>query len=214
MKSTARRVSRIILMLGAACQRLRPVNHRPRGGDMGTKVRSIALVMALLVGMCAFAYAEEEEPAVPSMAEVQVVEEAPAANDQCVARAESDPTLVMGVTCNAKGTVYLYDERRPEVWATMGTRQGLRPEAMVAFVRNGEVVAEGCVVEVRNADCVIAPAPGTPAGTILRGDDVRVLVNGSREALDAKIRREHSDQALGSFAAFAILFGNIWAVRY
>ncbi len=183
---------------------------------MGTKVRSIALVMALLMGMCAFAYADEEEPAAPAVAEAQVAstEEAPAANDQCVAQAESDPTLIMGVTCNAKGTVYLYDERRPEVWATIGTRQGLRPEAMVAFVRKGEVVAEGCVVEVRNADCVISPAPGTPAGTILRGDDVRVLVNGSREALDAKVRREHSDRALGSFAAFAILFGNIWAVRY
>ncbi len=183
---------------------------------MGTKMRSIALVVVLLVGMCAFAYAEEEEPAAPAAAEVQAAEteEAPATNDECVARAENDPTLIMGVTCNAKGTVYLYDERRPEVWATIGTRQGLRPEAMVAFIRKGEVVAEGCVVDVRNADCVIAPAPGTPAGTIMRGDDVRVLVNGPRDAMDAKIRREHSDRALGSFAAFAILFGNIWAVRY
>lgn len=177
------------------------------------KVRSIILVMVLVVGMCAVAYAEEE---VPVAVEEQLVEieEAPAVSDECVARAESDPTLIMGITCNAKGTVYLYDERRPEVWVTLGTRHGLRPEAMVVIMRNGEVVAQGCVVEVKNADCIVAPAPGTPAGAIMRGDDVRVFVNGPREALDAKIRREHSDQALGSFAAFAILFGNIWAVRY
>jgi hypothetical protein len=184
---------------------------------MGTKVRSIALVMALLVGVCVLAYAADEEPvAPPAAAEVQVAsaEQAPAMGEGCVKLAESDPTLTMGVTCNAKGTVYLYDERRPEVWATIGIRQGLRPQAMVAFVRKGEVVAEGCVVEIRNSDCVIAPAPGTPAGTILKGDDVRVLVNGPREAMDAKIRREHSDRVLGSFAALAILFGNIWAARF
>jgi len=183
---------------------------------MGTKTVSIALVVvALLLGLAALAMAAEEEPAPAAAAETAaVVEEAPAPDSSCTAAAEVDPTLELGVTENAKGTVYMYDERRPEVWATIGTMHGLRPMAVVAFVRNGEVVAQGCVTKARPADCIIAPAPGTPAGQILLGDDVRVLINGPRSAMDAVIRREHSDRALGSFAAFAILFGNIWAARF
>jgi len=138
----------------------------------------------------------------------------PASEPGVVSEVAIDPSLEMGVTENAKGTVYYYDERRPEVWATIGLRDGLRPDAIIAFCRKGEIVAEGCVKESRNSDCTIYPAPGTPSGTILVGDDVRVLLNGPREALDAKIRREHGDQKLGSFAAFALLFGHIWAVRY
>ncbi len=155
------------------------------------------LLVALSVGLAACAWAAPEEAVEEAVVEVQ-----------------EDPTLEMGVTENAKGTVYIYDERRPEVWATIGTRHGLRPDALVAIARRGEIVAEGFVKDVRNADCVIIPAPGTPAGAILLGDDVRVLVNGPREAMEAKIRRQHSDQALGTFAAYAILFGSIWAVRY
>jgi hypothetical protein len=181
---------------------------------MGTKTVSIALmVVALLLGLAALATAAEEEPA-PAAEAAAVVEEAPAPDASCTAAAEVDPTLELGVTENAKGTVYLYDERRPDVWATIGTMHGLRPMAVVAFVRNGEVVAQGCVTEARTADCTIAPAPGTPAGQILLGDDVRVLINGPRSAMDAVIHREHSDRALGSFAVFAILFGNIWAARF
>jgi hypothetical protein len=188
---------------------------------MGMKTVSIALiVLALLFGMAALAVAaeEDEEEAAPAaaaaVADVEDEEEETAPDTSCTAAAEADPTLELGVTENAKGTVYLYDERRPEVWATIGTMHGLRPKAIVAFVRAGEVVAQGCVTEARTADCVIAPAPGTPAGQILLGDDVRVLINGPRSAMDAAIRREHSDRALGSFAAFAILFGNIWAARF
>ncbi|HUU55092.1 MAG TPA: hypothetical protein VMY87_09245 [Armatimonadota bacterium] len=125
-----------------------------------------------------------------------------------------DPMLEMGVTENAKGTVYFYDERRPEIWATIGTRHGLRPQALVAIVRRGEIVAEGTVKDVNTSDCVIHPAPDTPAGTVLLGDDVRVLVNGPRAAMEAKIRRERSDRALGTFAAYAILTGCIWAQRF
>jgi len=183
---------------------------------MGTRTVSIALtVVALLLGMAALGMAAEEEAAAAPAAEAApVAEEATAPDKSCTEAAEVDPTLELGVTENAKGTVYLYDERRPEVWATIGTTHGLRPKAIVAFVRKGEVVAQGCVTAARPSDCVIAPAPGTPAGQIVLGDDVRVLINGPRSAMDAVIRRENSDRALGAFAAFAVLFGNIWATRY
>ena len=166
---------------------------------MGTGLRSIVLmVVALSVGLTAVAWAAPEEGCdKPAVAEVKV-----------------DPTLELGVTQNAKGTVYFYDERRPEALATIGMRHGLRPDAMVAIVRKGEIVAEGFVKDVRMADCIVYPAPGTPAGQILVGDDVRVLVNGPREAMDAKIRREHGDRKLGSIAAYALLFGCIWAETY
>jgi len=181
---------------------------------MGTRTLSIALlVMALLLGMAVVALAADE-PAAGEEQQAAEAQEQAAPDRSCTAAAEMDPTLELGVTENAKGTVYLYDERRPEIWATIGTRDGLRPTAVVAFLRKGEVVAQGCVTDVRNADCTIAPAPGTPAGQVLLGDDVRVMVNGPREAMDAKIGREHSDRALGAFAAFAILFGNIWAARF
>jgi len=166
---------------------------------MRTGLRSIALmVVALSIGLTAVAWAAPEE----------------GSDKAAVAEVQADPTLEMGVTENAKGTVYFYDGRRPEVWATIGTRNGLHPEAMVAIVRKGEIVAEGFVKDVKASDCVVYPAPGTPAGQILLGDDVRVLVNGPREAMEAKIRREHGDQKLGTFAAYALLFGCIWAQRY
>jgi hypothetical protein len=183
---------------------------------MGTKTVSIALmVVALLLGLAALAMAAEEEPApAPAAEAAAVVEAAPVPDASCTTAAEVDPTLELGVTENAKGTVYLYDERGPEVWATIGTMNGLRPMAIVAFVRKGQMVAQGCVTEARTADCAIALAPGTPAGQILLGDDVHVLINGPRSAMDAVIRREHSDRALGSFAVVAMLFGNIWAARF
>jgi len=166
---------------------------------MGTGLRSIALmVVALSIALTAVAWAAPEE----------------GCEEAAVAAVDVDPTLELGVTENAKGTVYFYDERRPEVWATIGTRNGLRPDAMVAIVRQGEIVAEGFVKDVKASDCIVYPAPGTPAGQILLGDDVRVLVNGPREAMDAKIRREHGDQKLGTFAAYALLFGCIWAQKY
>jgi hypothetical protein len=158
------------------------------------------LVVVLMVGAAAAAWSADEA--------------AMEATNQEVTEVSVNPLLLQGVTENAKGTVYYYDERRPEVWATIGLRNGLRPSAVVAFVRCGEVVAQGIVVQAKTSDCIIRPAPCVPAGTILVGDDVRVLVNGSREALDAVIAREDSDRALGTFAIFAILFGSIWAERY
>ena len=166
---------------------------------MGTRLRSIALMVVVLsVALTACAWAAPEE----------------GCDEAAVVEANVDPTLEMGVTENAKGTVYYYDGRRPEVWATIGTRNGLYPQAVVAIVRHGEIVAEGIVKDVNESDCIVKPAPGTPAGQILVGDDVRVLVNGPREAMDAKINREHSDRKLGTIAAYSILFGCIWAQRF
>ncbi len=84
------------------------------------------------------------------------------------------------------------------MWATIGSRDGLRPCAQVEFVRCGEVVAKGTVKIVRESDCVITPCPGTPAGMILVGDDVRVCLNGTRRDVDRVLRHEDRLQALGT----------------
>jgi hypothetical protein len=167
---------------------------------MRTRVQTTALVViALAVGLAACACAAEEQAAGEELTATAATHKA----------AEADPTLEMGVTENARGNVYYYDERRPEAWVTLGTRHGLRPQAVLIFVRHGEIVAEGMVHDVRIADCIVHPAPGTPAGAIIAGDCVRVLVNGPREAMDAKIRRERSQRALGTIVAYALLIGHI-----
>lgn len=171
---------------------------------MGTHVRGLAMlfVVALLVApLVAFA-ADEPAPAAEVAAAAPVT-----ACDQAVT---ADPTLVMGVVENAAGNVYYYDERRPEAWVTLGTRQGLRPQAVVSFMRDGLVVAQGCVTEVKISDCIIAPAPGTAAGAIMAGDDVVVLVNGTREAMDAQIAKEHRDRAIMTFLSYLALVGDIY----
>lgn len=171
---------------------------------MRTHARSTALlVIALAVGLAACACAAEEEAAGEEATAVVATRGA----------AETDPTLEMGVTENARGNVYYYDERRPEALVTLGTRHGLRPQAVVAFMRQGETVAEGMVHDVRISDCTVHPAPGTPGGAIVAGDCVRVLVNGPRAAMDAKIRREHSQRALGTVLAYALLIGHIHWTR-
>jgi len=103
-----------------------------------------------------------------------------------------------GVCVNAKGNCYHYDDRQLEAWVTIGSDQGLRPGARVAFLRKGEVVAEGEVVTIRAIDCVVRPDKGTPAGTILRGDDVKVTVNGTEEARQAQLNRERNFNVLES----------------
>ncbi len=97
-----------------------------------------------------------------------------------------------GVCVNAKGTCYLYDDRQLEAWVTIGSDQGLRPGARVEFARKGEVVAQGEVVTIRAIDCVVRPAAGTPAGTIMRGDDVRVTLNGTEGSRKAQLNRERN----------------------
>jgi len=123
----------------------------------------------------------------------------PASEEPCQAPEE------LGVCENAKGTVYFYDDRQLEAWVTIGSSSGLRPTARVAFLRNGEVVAEGDVVQVRNCDAVVRPDKDTPAGTILRGDDVRVTRNGTEEALKRQISGERTIKALGSLLITSLL---------
>ncbi len=167
---------------------------------MRTQLRSTALMVIALAAVSATcAWAAEEEAASEELTGAAATSRA----------AETDPTLEMGVTENARGTVYYYDERRPEALVTLGTRHGLRPQAVVAFVRQGEIVAEGVVHDVRISDSTVHPAPGTPGGAILAGDGARVLLNGPREAMDAKIQREHRQRALGTLLAYALLIGHI-----
>jgi len=111
----------------------------------------------------------------------------------------------LGVCLNAKGTVYYCDDRGLEAWATLGSGQGLRPQARVAFLRNGEVVAEGTVVTARPSDAVVRPDKSVPAGTILLGDEVRVLRNGPRSAVLAQMTHERRERRAGTFLIYALL---------
>jgi hypothetical protein len=103
-----------------------------------------------------------------------------------------------GVVANAKGWCYYYDDRQLQAWVTIGSDHGLRPGARVAFLRQSEVVAEGEVMTVRAVDCVVRPDKDTPAGTILRGDDVKVTTNGTRAAMDAQLGHERNTRSLGA----------------
>jgi len=158
---------------------------------MGTRTgKMVVLLVVLCLGLCALAWAEEaveEEVAVAAPAAPQMVAQAPAV---VPAPAPVVPPEMLGVTQNAKGTVYFYDDRQWEVWATIGAMNGLRPTAQVEFERCGRVIATGTVKAVRDADCVITPCPGTPAGQILLGDDVHVCLNGTRAALDKVTKRD------------------------
>ena len=125
-----------------------------------------------------------------------------AAEEECTAAPESQ-----GVVDNAKGCCYYYEDRQLEAWVTIGSDHGLRPGARVAFMRKGEVVAEGEVVTVRAVDCVVRPDKDTPAGTILRGDEVKVTSNGTRAAVDAQLGRERNAGYLGAlFFSGALLY--------
>ncbi len=122
------------------------------------------------------------------------------------AACEGDSPECQGVVVNTKGTCYYYDDRQLEAWVTIGSDHGLRRGARVAFVRDGEAVAEGEVVAVRAIDCVVRPDKDTPAGTILRGDDVKVIENGTRQAVEADLGKERNQRLLG-----AVFFGALLA---
>jgi len=195
---------------------------------MGTYRRSIALTaVALLLGLSALVWAAPEtEPAAPAPAaecvsETWAAEASPAPAEKSAVpavelakleRAEepalaSDPPArpieELGVCDNAEGVVYFYDDGQWEVWATIGARHGLRPTARVAFFRDGQSIAEGRVVDVRNADCIIRPDKDTPAGAILLGDEVRVMRNGSRAALDRVIARARWERRILTVLVYA-----------
>lgn len=195
---------------------------------MGTYRRSTALaIVVILLGLSALAWAAAEaEPAAPAPAVASDAE--PPAEELAPAPAEEEPALAvevakregaeatapasdppaeaieeLGVCENARGIVYFYDDGQWEVWANIGARHGLRPTARVVFLRDGEVIGEGRVVDVRNADCVIRPDKDIPAGALLIGDDVRVVQNGSRAALDRVIAKDRWERQILSLLVYA-----------
>ena len=176
---------------------------------MGTRTMRIILVLGtlLLAGSAWADTAATKEAAAPAAVAVAQAS-GPASPEAAVA-----PEL-LGVTQNAKGSVYYRDDRRWEVWVTIGSEHGLRPNAQVDFVRGGEVVAQGVVKSVKAVDAIVTPCEGTPAGTILLGDYVRVTCNGTRADLDAVIARERRTETLGTIAISSLLAVCIFAERY
>jgi hypothetical protein len=119
----------------------------------------------------------------------------------------------LGLIVNAKGSVYYYGDRALEAWITIGSSQGLRPEAKVAFLVNGEKVGTGCVITVKDADSIVRVNKSVPAGNVTTGVDVRVIENGSRSAVRAVIAHEDRKSGVSAFLAFALLGGLIVAAR-
>ncbi len=115
-----------------------------------------------------------------------------------------------GVAANTQGTCYYYDDRQMEAWVTIGSDHGLRRGARVAFMRDGQEVAEGEVVTVREIDCVVRPDKDVPAGTIMRGDTVKVIENGTRKTVESDQAKERNRRALAAGAAWGLLAYLIW----
>jgi len=156
----------------------------------GICARKVGLLFGLLLGLTACAWAAAAAAEAPGAAAGQAMEE-------------------LGVCLNAKGTVYCYDDRTLEALVTIGSSHGLRPQARVAFMRKGVMVAEGQVVAVREVDASVRVDKDVPAGTVLRGDDVKVLRNGPRSAVVAAVARENRDRAWTSFLVFGLFVGLI-----
>jgi hypothetical protein len=156
---------------------------------MGTHTGRISLLVAVLcLGLAAWGWAEAPAAEAESSAgETIEIAQAPA---EAEAEVACDEMKEIGVCGHSRGIAYYYDDRRPEVWATLGGHDGLRVKARVQFVRNDEVVAEGTVTLVRESDCVVSPDKDVVAGAIVLGDYVNVVQNGSRAATDAVIARE------------------------
>ena len=175
---------------------------------MGTRTGWFVLlfaVMALALSSLAWADAAPEEVvALPAPAL------APAVIAQAADAPAPDPAPeTLGVTQNTDGIVYYYNDRDWEVWISLGDLNGLRPTAQVEFVRDGQVVGTGVVKRVRDCDAIVTPSSDTPGGAILKGDDVRVVTNGTRAALDKQLVRERRWQMLGE-----ILFGALVWLPY
>lgn len=192
----------------------------PQEDRMGTRTLKIVLVLAILLlalARLAWAEAPATEQAAPAVAPAPVVvaEATCPATPSCPATADGGvaPEL-LGVTQNARGTVYYYDDRRWEAWATLGANDGLRPTAQVDILRKGGLIARGVVKSVKACDAIITPCEGTPAGAILLGDDVRVTCNGTRAELDKVIAREHRAEMWGDIGLTALLAACIFAERY
>lgn len=115
----------------------------------------------------------------------------------------------LGVCLNSKGTLYYYNDDKLEAYITIGSSKGLRPQARIAFVRDGVMVAEGTVITVKDADSIARVDADVPAGTVLLGDDARVVSNGPRAAVRAVLAHERRQSSTASFLALIILGGLI-----
>lgn len=119
----------------------------------------------------------------------------------------------LGLIVNARGSVYYYGDETLEAWITIGSSQGLRPQAKVAFLVNGEKVGSGCVVTVKDGDSIVRVNKGVPAGNVTKGVDVRVIENGPRSAVREAIAHKDRKTGVSAFLAFTLLGGLILAAR-
>lgn len=154
---------------------------------MGTHIRSIGLIVAalcLVLGTLAWAEAPAAEVESGAGQAIEIAQATGEAEVSCQAKKD------LGVCGHSPGIAYYYEDRRPEVWVTLGSNDGLLVQARVQFVRDDEVVAEGTVTTVRRMDCVVYPDKDVVAGAIMLGDSVHVMKNGTRAQADAVIARE------------------------
>lgn len=156
--------------------------------------------------------AELRPPAGALRRQAEVTGEARSLGEAAAAAAEQ-AMEDLGVCLQAKGTLYFYSDNRLEALVTIGSTQGLRPGARVAFLRRGEMVGQGEVTTVRDADAIVRMDADVAAGSVLVGDDARVLRNGPRSAVDAVIARRESQSRAGTILAYALLGGLIIAAR-
>lgn len=178
---------------------------------MGTRTGKIVLLLAVIgLGLSSLAWAAAPEEVVtvpaPVITPPTMVAQAPVAVAMPV---PSAPPEACGVTQDTSGIAYYYDDRDWEVWINLGANNGLRPCAQVSFCRCGQVVATGVVKTVRDADAIVTPSPGTPAGQIHKGDAVRVTCNGTRADLDRVINEERKWELWGEIGLTALLAGLI-----
>ena len=106
---------------------------------MGTRTGMwiVVLCVVLGLGLSALAWADEEAvvaaPAAPLMV-AQGPEMAPVVAPAC-------PPELLGVTQNARGTTYYYEDRSLTAWATIGSARGAAPQSA------------GGLRAVRQSDC-------------------------------------------------------------
>jgi len=119
----------------------------------------------------------------------------------------------LGVVVNAKGTVYHYGDKELEAWITIGSDQGIRPGARVAFLSKGQKVGQGLVVTAKDGDSIVRVDKNVPAGNVVRGVDARVVQNGPRSAVQAVVAHKRRERAAGAFLSAAVLWALIASAR-
>jgi hypothetical protein len=132
---------------------------------------------------------------------------------EAAGKAGNDAMDELGLIVKAKGTVFHYGDKELEACITIGADQGLRPQARIAFLVNGEKVGEGHVITVKDADSIVRVDKPVPAGNVTRGADARVIENGPRSAIRAVIAHESRERGVAAFLAIGILGGLIAAAR-